>query len=661
MTTVEELTGIVKGLADVVKSQLSSQHEAQEVNRQHIEALAKTVSDLASNSTNTSSVDTLKLPQVVLPRYTGKPEEQLDRFLDQLTTLLKSSGVPPKHWTTYLKQQVQQDVRAYDSVVFAEDECKHALGEDPNDITPERYVQYFELVKASLLKKRGKPKDERIRELLQDYYQLQQEKTELVSTFAHRFCEIQHELGKCIPGIHYTATNDDIELRHAFLIKLRPDIGKALISRDAKYSTLAEIIEAASRFEQSFPPLPVLSSSYVDPFREDKAMLGSKCCYNCNQPGTQGLTPFFLIFGREPVLPTDVMLSPVVVVPQNQETYAQELITRLSKAHGYMAAITQELRQKQKEYYDLGRKSITFDVGDLVVVRRPQKSGQSGIAAKWLPRWSGPYRIVERMPNDDNYRLEHVETGKLLDPTNVDKLIKVEPWAAEQPNSEESIPNNGEDTSPENPLSRSDEQYENGTFIVYEKLGDILDDDVKLMIEELFDWLKVQNNHKSSTGEACKHLYAKNPQYKKILQSIGGIRQLLIHTPSILFEMPNATGGNNALKLLDASQPLKYHLDRLGGRYGIGRVTHYYEDEDVYELELWDRKSKKTKWNKPLRPVKLEEEFATELVQSKRILCSIELDDKFKIGKTAEKQLEDLQLLLVCYNNSCFPCTSCTF
>ena len=141
MTTVEELTGFVKGLADIVKSQLSSQHEAQEVNRQHIEALAKTVSDLASNSTNTSSVDTLKLPQVVLPRYTGKPEEQLDRFLDQLTTLLKSSGVPPKHWTTYLKQQVQQDVRAYDSVVFAEDECKHALGEDPNNITPERYVQ----------------------------------------------------------------------------------------------------------------------------------------------------------------------------------------------------------------------------------------------------------------------------------------------------------------------------------------------------------------------------------------------------------------------------------------------------------------------------------------------------------------------------------------
>ena len=285
MATIEELSGIVKGLADVVKSQLTNQHDAQEANRQHVEALAKTVADLATNSPSSSHVDTLKLPQVVLPRYTGKPDEQLDRFPDQLTTLLKYSGVPAKHWTIYLKQQVQQDLRAYDSVVFAEEECKRALREDPTNITIEQYETYFNLVKASLIKKRGKPKDERIRELLQVYYNLQQSKAEPVSTFAHRFCDIQHELEKCIPGIHYTGTNDDIELRHAFLIKLRPEIGKALMSRDTKYSSLSEVIEAANRFEQSFPPLPLLSADYVDPFREDKAMLKPKSCYNRNQPG----------------------------------------------------------------------------------------------------------------------------------------------------------------------------------------------------------------------------------------------------------------------------------------------------------------------------------------------------------------------------------------
>jgi hypothetical protein len=101
----------------------------------------------------------------------------------------------------------------------------------------------------------------------------------------------------------------------------------------------------------------------------------------------------------------------------------------------------------------------------------------------------------------------------------------------------------------------------------------------------------------------------------------------------------------NSLKLLDASQPVKYHLDRLGGRYGIGRIVSYYED--VYDIQLWNRKSKKTKWNKALRPVKVEDEPATELVQSNRVLCPIELDDKYKIGQNAQKQLEDLQYILI--------------
>ena len=250
--------------------------------------------------------------------------------------------------------------------------------------------------------------------------------------------------------------------------------------------------------------------------------------------------------------------------------------------------------------------------------------------------------------------MEHVETAKILDPTNVDKLIKVEPWSVNESNPGQTNPN--EEDGQTNPISQShrNPQFENGSFIVYEKLGDFFDDDIRIMIEELHAWLKLQKDYKSSTGEACKYLYTKNHEFKKILQSIGGIRQLRIHTPSIQFEMPDATGGKNSLKLLDASQPVKYHLDCLGGRYGIGRIFSYYED--VYDIQLWDRKSKKTKWNKALRPVKVEDEPATELVQSNRVLCPIELDDKYKIGQNAQKQLEELQLLCVCYKNKCLPC-----
>ncbi|CAB3996055.1 Hypothetical predicted protein [Paramuricea clavata] len=203
-------------------------------------------------------------------------------------------------------------------------------------------------------------------------------------------------------------------------------------------------------------------------------------------------------------MPTDVMLSPVVVIPQDQNTYAKELLVKLSKAREYTAAITKELRHKQKEYYDLGRKTTHFLVGDLVVVRRTQRSGQTGIAAKWLPRWTGPYRIVEQMPNGDNYRLEHVEAAKILDPTKVDKLIKVEPWSVNESNPGQTNPNK-EDTPPEISQSHRNPQSENGSFIVYEKLGDFFDDDIRAMIEELHAWLKSQKDHKSSTGEVPLH------------------------------------------------------------------------------------------------------------------------------------------------------------
>ena len=72
--------------------------------------------------------------------------------------------------------------------------------------------------------------------------------------------------------------------------------------------------------------------------------------------------------------------------PKTSKPYAQNLITRLSKAREYMTAITRELRQKQEQYYDIGRKTTVFNVGDFAVLRRPPRSGQTGILAKWLPR-----------------------------------------------------------------------------------------------------------------------------------------------------------------------------------------------------------------------------------------------------------------------------------
>ena len=66
--------------------------------------------------------------------------------------------------------------------------------------------------------------DQQIRNLLATYYTMHQQPNESVSSFAHRFSETQHSLEKLIPGIHKTPEGSEIELVHAFALKLRPDM-----------------------------------------------------------------------------------------------------------------------------------------------------------------------------------------------------------------------------------------------------------------------------------------------------------------------------------------------------------------------------------------------------------------------------------------------------
>ena len=95
--------------------------------------------------------------------------------------------------------------------------------------------------------------------MLKNYYKINQLRSETctVAIFANRFLDCQHKLIKLIPGIHITQENDDIELCEAFLIKLRPEIKKELMSRDFQFKNLQEIIDVAICFEShSAPPTP---------------------------------------------------------------------------------------------------------------------------------------------------------------------------------------------------------------------------------------------------------------------------------------------------------------------------------------------------------------------------------------------------------------------
>ena len=196
------------------------------------------VSDLTNASPAVRATEhpqTLQLPQVNLPSFTGEPKDNLECFLRQLTTLLIS-------YVTYLKQQIQKDAMPYDAVSQAEEQHVNILHTDHNSSPSYKaYLHYFNAIKETLIQKRGKPKDEKVHELLQEYHTMVQGRDEPVSQFAHRFLEIQHSLEKLIPNIHYTSDKKDTELQHTFLIKLRPHNAKHLASRDFDFKSVAAL------------------------------------------------------------------------------------------------------------------------------------------------------------------------------------------------------------------------------------------------------------------------------------------------------------------------------------------------------------------------------------------------------------------------------------
>ena len=210
--TPEELLGIIQGLTDAMKLT----HEQQQATNTQVQQLSNTIKDMSTHSKTFSIPSGLRLPAISLPKYSGLPQDNLERFLEHFDSILTTSSIPARDYVPYLKQQVQEDIRAFDVVTNAEKEHFTKLIKTPDKATDEEYLTYYNRIKEVLILKRGKPKEQQIRELLSEYYSMQQGKTEKVSDFAHRFQDNQNELEKHITNIH-----SDLELQYAFAIKLR--------------------------------------------------------------------------------------------------------------------------------------------------------------------------------------------------------------------------------------------------------------------------------------------------------------------------------------------------------------------------------------------------------------------------------------------------------
>jgi transposase InsO family protein len=106
--------------------------------------------------------------------------------------------------------------------------------------------------------------------------------------------------------------------------------------------------------------------------------------YNCTRHESTGFSPYYLMYGREPRLPVDVLLG-LNRTPGSETpgTYAKELRERLQAAYQTATKAANEARQKQKTAYDTKARGAVLQEGDRVLIKILAFEGKHKLANKW--------------------------------------------------------------------------------------------------------------------------------------------------------------------------------------------------------------------------------------------------------------------------------------
>ena len=121
--------------------------------------------------------------------------------------------------------------------------------------------------------------------------------------------------------------------------------------------------------------------------------------YNSTRHDTTGVSPFSLMFGREPRLPVDLAFDIQHPMEKKQPTskYIDNLKKKLRLSYDLAQKNIRKSQERQKEHYDKKVRGATVEVGDRVLVKIVAFDGRHKIADRWE---EDPYIIISK-PNPD--------------------------------------------------------------------------------------------------------------------------------------------------------------------------------------------------------------------------------------------------------------------
>ena len=107
--------------------------------------------------------------------------------------------------------------------------------------------------------------------------------------------------------------------------------------------------------------------------------------YNCSINDSTGFAPYYLMFGRHPRLPVDVMfgIDPDARRLKHPAQYVDDLRKRLKHAFDLAQSSVEKSRKKNSRFYDRRAHASTLEVGDRVLTRNVGFKGKHKLSDRW--------------------------------------------------------------------------------------------------------------------------------------------------------------------------------------------------------------------------------------------------------------------------------------
>lgn len=149
--------------------------------------------------------------------------------------------------------------------------------------------------------------------------------------------------------------------------------------------------------ERTFHTYHNMLSKYIDESGvEFDVFLGFLCmAHNTSVHSTTGESPWYLMYGRQPIFSVDQLLDPSVRLSYSEsdaDIYKRQLVRALQVAWGTAYENSLKAQSQYKKYYDRGTKDSKIEVGDRVYLHR--EKGKKGLPRKWNLPWAGQYRVL---------------------------------------------------------------------------------------------------------------------------------------------------------------------------------------------------------------------------------------------------------------------------